>query len=86
METFEHTKMKPLSITIAVIKQRRLVLGAEVSSMPAKGLLARKSRKNTVQEKMSANKDALDCFKKLVNALRRGLCLSRMKTLITRHI
>jgi hypothetical protein len=45
METFEHTKLKPISITVAVVKKKRFLLGAEVSSMPAKGLLAEKSRK-----------------------------------------
>ncbi len=45
METFEHTKCKPLSITLAVQARTRRILGVEVSSMPAKGLLAEKSRK-----------------------------------------
>ncbi len=45
METFEHSKCKPLSITLAVEKRTRLILGFKVASMPAKGLLARKSRK-----------------------------------------
>ena len=45
LETFEHTKLKPLSITLAVEKHSRLILGAEVSRMPAKGLLAKKSLK-----------------------------------------
>ena len=45
METFEHTKLKPLSITLAVESETRRILGFEVSSMPAKGLLARRSRK-----------------------------------------
>lgn len=39
METFEHTKYKPLSITMAVTRERK-VIGLEVSKMPAKGLLA----------------------------------------------
>lgn len=43
METFEHTKMKPLSIPLAVTKNR-FILGAEVASIPAKGLLADKAR------------------------------------------
>ena len=43
--TIEHTKLKPLSITIAVDKDRRFVLAAEVSTIPAFGLLADKSRK-----------------------------------------
>ena len=45
LETFEHTKLKPVSVTIAVEKGSRRILGFEVSRMPAKGLLARKSRK-----------------------------------------
>ena len=45
METFEHTKLKPLSITLAVEKKTRLILGFKVSKMPAKGLLVRKAIK-----------------------------------------
>ncbi len=45
METFEHTKCKPLSITIMVESKTRRILDFEVSQMPAKGLLAAKSRK-----------------------------------------
>ena len=45
METFEHSKLKPLSITLIVQKKSRIILGAKVSRMPAKGLIAAKSRK-----------------------------------------
>lgn len=45
METFEHTKCKPLSITLAVEAKSRRILGFEVSRMPANGLLAALSRK-----------------------------------------
>ncbi len=45
METFEHSKCKPLSITLAVEKYTRLILGFEVAQMPAKGLLVRKALK-----------------------------------------
>ena len=45
METSEHTKMKPLSIPLAVEHPTRLVLAFDVASMPAKGLLAKKSVK-----------------------------------------
>lgn len=41
METFEHTKCKPLSVTLAVETKSRRILGLEVSRMPAKGLLAK---------------------------------------------
>ena len=43
LETFEHTKMKPVSVTLAVESSSRRILGFTVSSMPAKGLLAKKS-------------------------------------------
>lgn len=45
LETFEHTKCKPLSITLAVESGTRRILGIEVSEMPAKGLLVTKARK-----------------------------------------
>lgn len=44
METLEHTKLKPLAIAVAVVDGKRLILGAEVSRMPAKGRLAARSR------------------------------------------
>lgn len=39
METFEHTKCKPLSITLVTERKSRRILGFEVSRMNAKGLL-----------------------------------------------
>jgi hypothetical protein len=45
LETFEHTKCKPLSVTLAVDSRSRRILGFEVSRMPAKGKLARISVK-----------------------------------------
>jgi len=45
LETFEHTKCKPLSVTLAVEFETRRILGFEVSRMPAKGRLAMLSRK-----------------------------------------
>jgi len=44
METFEHSKMKPLSIALAVTPQRQ-ILFYEVAKMPAKGLLAARAVK-----------------------------------------
>ena len=43
LETFEHTKLKPLSITLAVEHPSRRILGFVVSRIPARGLLAKKS-------------------------------------------
>lgn len=45
MESFEHTKCKPLSMTIAVEEKTRFIIGFRVASMPAKGLLTKKAFK-----------------------------------------
>ena len=45
METFEHSKCKPLSVSLAVESGTRRILGFEVSQMPASGLLAKKARR-----------------------------------------
>jgi hypothetical protein len=45
LETFEHTKMKTLSVTLAVEFKTRRFLGYSVSQMPSKGRLAARSRK-----------------------------------------
>ena len=45
LETFEHTKCKPLSVTLAVESGTRRILGVEVSEMPARGLLVKKAKK-----------------------------------------
>jgi hypothetical protein len=44
LETFETTKCKPLSVTIAVESRTRRILGISVSRMPPKGLLVHKAR------------------------------------------
>ncbi len=44
LETLEHTKLKPLSVALAVEPNTRKIIGFQVSRMPAKGLLAKKSR------------------------------------------
>ena len=45
LETFEHTKCKPIAVGLAVEYKSRWILGYSVSQMPAKGLLAAKSLK-----------------------------------------
>jgi len=45
LETFEHSKCKPISVTLAVQSRTRRILGFEIASMPAKGPLAEKARK-----------------------------------------
>jgi len=45
LETFEHSKCKPLSITLAVEHGSRRILGFRVAQMPAKGPLAKMAMK-----------------------------------------
>lgn len=44
METFEHTKYKPLSITLAVEEGSRRILGFRVARMASKGVLSEKAK------------------------------------------
>jgi len=44
LETAEHTKCKPISVSLAVEAKTRFILGYEAYPMPAKGHLARISR------------------------------------------
>ena len=45
LETFEHTKCKPVAVGLAVEYKSRWILGFEVAQMAAKGLLAKKALK-----------------------------------------
>lgn len=45
METFEHTKCKPVSIVVAVEEHSRIILNATAVSMPPKGRLVHIARK-----------------------------------------
>ena len=45
LETFENTKCKPISVTLAVESRTRRILALEVSTMAAKGLLVEKAKK-----------------------------------------
>lgn len=45
METFEHTKCKPVSITVAVEEDSRFIIAAEASQMPPKGRLVHIARR-----------------------------------------
>jgi hypothetical protein len=45
LETIEHTKLKPLSLAVAVEKDTRRILGVVVARMPAKVKIAKSSRK-----------------------------------------
>lgn len=63
--TIEHTKLKPLSITVAVDVNNRYILGAEVSKIPAFGHLAQRSRKKYGLRKSEHKKGLRVLFEKI---------------------
>ncbi len=65
LETFEHTKCKPLSVTLAVDSKSRRILGFKVAQMPAKGLLAALSRKKYGKREDHRPKAREDLFHEL---------------------
>lgn len=65
METFEHSKCKPLSITLAVEDNTRFILGFRVSQMPAKGHLAAIARKKYGYRSDHRPKERKELFKEL---------------------
>lgn len=69
LETIEHTKLKPLSITLAVEKDSRFIVGFEVSRMAAKGLLAQKSIKKygPRKDERASSRDRL--FRRIKNQI-----------------
>ena len=70
LETFEHTKMKPLSVAMAVEKGSRYIVGFEVARMPAKGRLAKKSIKKygpRVDERREARERLFRRIQSVVN-------------------
>ena len=64
LETFEHTKCKPISVTIAVESRTRRILGLEVSTMAAKGLLVKKAKKYGYRKDARTNARAI-LFKRI---------------------
>ena len=70
MESFEHSKCKPLSITLAVIKETRHILDFQVSQMPAKGHLAEISRKKYGPRKDRRPKAWDEMFERLRRVVR----------------
>jgi hypothetical protein len=62
LETIEHSKCKPLSVALAVEQGTRRILGFRVSSMPAKGLLAKIARKKYGKRADDRQKGLHDLF------------------------
>ncbi len=65
LETFEHSKCKPLSVTLAVEFRTQRILGFRVSVMPAKGLLAAISRKRYGKRIDERKKNRRELFKEI---------------------
>jgi transposase-like protein len=67
METFEHTKCKPLSIALAVENPSRRILGFEVSQMAAKGKLSKIALKKYGPRRDLRSQGRLRLFQSLKN-------------------
>ncbi len=68
--TSEHTKCKPLAVTMAVQAPERRILGFEVSQIPASGHLAKRSREkygHRPNQRPAAVKNLLFKLKDIVN-------------------
>ena len=74
LETFEHSKCKPLSVTMMVEHKSRRILNYRVARMPAKGLLAAISR-----QKYGIRKDERPAARKsLFQELQPHICESAL--------
>ena len=70
LETFEHTKCKPVSVPLMVEYKSRRILGLEVARMPAKGKLAQRARKKygpRFDERPSARRRLFEKVQSLVH-------------------
>lgn len=67
LETSEHTKLKPVSVKAVVEKGSRRVLWFEVAQMPAKGKIAKLSRKKYGYRKDKRPEAAHRLFKTIQN-------------------
>jgi hypothetical protein len=65
LQTFEHTKCKPLSVAMAVDKKTRKIMAFWVSEMPATGFLSKISRKKYGKRKDKRPKGLNLLFRKL---------------------
>jgi transposase-like protein len=63
--TSEHTKMKPLSVSLAVDANRRFILGAKVGRIPAFGLIAEKSRQKYGRRKSEHRRTLTELFEEV---------------------
>ena len=76
LETFEHSKMKPVSVTLAVDARTRRILGFRVAEMSAKGLLAKKSIKKYGLRRDERSKMRRDLFRELRPVVQPGATIA----------
>lgn len=67
--TSVHTKLKPLSVSLAVDAKRRFILGAEVSSIPSFGRLADFSRRKYGKRKNEHREKLCLLFEKIKESI-----------------
>lgn len=72
LETFEHSKLKPLSVVMAVETSSRRILGFRVARMAAKGLLVKRALKKYGPRKDYRKKARRDLFKEIKSEVRTG--------------
>lgn len=72
LESFEHSKCKPLSVIMAVEASTRKILGFEVSSMPAKGHLSKIARKKYGPRKDERAQGRRALFNRLKPRVKKG--------------
>jgi transposase-like protein len=65
LETFEHTKCKPISVSVAIESKTRKLIGFRVSSIGAKGHLAKPALKKYGKRENTSYKNRIDLFKEL---------------------
>ena len=63
--TYEHTKLKPLSVSVAVDATRRYILGFEIAMIPSFGHLARISKHKYGKRKNEHREKLNDLFSKI---------------------
>jgi len=68
--TIEHTKLKPLAVTLAVDTEKRFILGAQVSTIPAFGLLAKRSRQKYGRRKSTHKKGLEKLFVEIKDSIK----------------
>lgn len=72
LETFETTKYKPLTVSVAVEGKSRKILGFRVSQIGAKGLIASMANKKYGKRQNTSNKARKELFKELQEHVKQG--------------